>query len=827
LLIEYTSIQPTDDDYLWVIKDVRPAMKPPYVEDSGDPTTYRMDYNISFRKPPPIIYGIPTFTAAELNDPAAHAVTSGATISSWALTTNDGGSTQAFNSTTGEATIRYSADGDYMPRLTVTDSNGLTSWFAPFLKIGSFDRKFLDLSINGDIDTGWNCPVAFWGDVSNVLDNTICAVYAPHKTRGNQILHVGRLRSEDNTFTANNSGVATFNLEGIAQQMNALDTIKWRYSNEDSPTNFTQMKDVTPWRMVGAYIREFTNINNTHSLQFTDTTNDFEFVSYNVPDGTVLDSLREQIWSNNSNFEFSNDGMIKMVRDARYLSTSARNALTTIADLDFDNYSGDTNTDDMYSLRKDYVNRVGKTVQGFAWYNSTSNDATIIAGFTPAVQPSKGTEKSITDSQILVADQTRGNAETEAKQRSKNDFAANQVLDTLDIRLSGGFLGKINPSISQWYTHTVDVTEGIRRFSFDNTDRWLLPSMTINYTLTSGVVVLDCSYQIESEDLGFSTQIKDPPPVDAYALPVLPPMPPFNNVPFDDSLTLPSGAGAASEQQIRKKSKQGTGGAKDPSANNGDVSGNTALVWSAGRAYLTRKLVGGVTNMEWSDVTPPDITTTIREYAWDRDSDSKEAGVLLESNADPTDVDTTVHYSNLVADGTFWTPTAITDLAATNIRVNKKDEHMIYGISKEYDPAGGFPIGGLSFYGGGIDMDGDGVDDLLPSDNASVSTSSDAAGTYDSVNDRYDANAADNGGIGCNIKWAIPAGVTVTAINMRVSALRGTGSLEGERTYTIQSSTRAGDNISVREYANYSRNSTIYFLPQFDGQAGWHKLRPD
>ncbi|KKK78201.1 hypothetical protein LCGC14_2845940, partial [marine sediment metagenome] len=391
----------------------------------------------------------------DLFEPLATAIDSGAAISGWAWSA-DSGSFIVGGAGTQDVQLRYTTPGWYMPRVTVTDDGGQTSWFTPYVFIAPNDLssvvklRYQDININATVDGGWNTSVPFWDGVQSVLDGTLCAIYMPHKTAGNKILHCGRIRTEGVSFTASGKGLATFVIEGIAQQMNNLKAITWRFVNDASPSDFNHVTNLTHWRMIGRYIREMTNINNTHSLSFDDTSNDYVFLSYYLQEGTCLDSLRDQLWSINADFEFTSDGMMKLVRNARYIPTADRGALTTVAGFEFKHFTGTSKDDIMYSLELDHSKQVGKAINGVGWYNSTSGAVTAIKGTTPAVLPGRGTEETATDRQILKANLSRADAETEAKQRTRNDFAAKQRQPTIRMILPAGFVGKINPSISQW-----------------------------------------------------------------------------------------------------------------------------------------------------------------------------------------------------------------------------------------------------------------------------------------------------------------------------------------------------------------------------------------
>jgi hypothetical protein len=425
LNINETSISITDNDYIFVTKDTVPSHKTALINSSN---TLFMDFDISFRQPPPIIYDFQTAYAVVIDSdgngdlslaPAAHAVTASATISSWALTSTDGGTQQSFNSGTGAAVIRYDTPGYYRPRITVTDSNGLTSWFSPFVFVLPNDLSdiisvgFDGISLSATIEDGWNATVNAFEGVQNLLDNTLVAVYEPgdHQIITSDITFVGRLRNENNAGTMSQqhglTPKASFDIEGIGTIMGRLISRPVTYKDNSSPSKFSQIKNVTPWRAIGEFVREFTNINNIHSLEFTDVTDTFRFASYSTGRTSTLDSILNILFTINGAIEYAPSGEMRTVRNANYLSASDRNALTTIANFDLsDDYATEGDGDgDLYTFSIDYVRGVGKNIVYGGSYDTTNGSIAALKSTVPAVTQSDGNEKSETNRQVLAANQ--------------------------------------------------------------------------------------------------------------------------------------------------------------------------------------------------------------------------------------------------------------------------------------------------------------------------------------------------------------------------------------------------------------------------------------
>lgn len=784
LSVQWTSFQPADNDFVFITKDVRESTKTPFLSGS----TWLADFAVAYRAPPPIIYNVPTFFFEQIGSdgnadititPAAYAIADGASISSWALTSTDGGSQVSFNGSTGAAVIRYTVPGDYMPRLTVTDSNGSTQFFTPFVVIEDanlssiVNLNFNDISIAADVVDGWNMTMPFWDGVQTVLDGSMCAVYMPHKTGGNKLLFCGRIRTEGIDFTADGKGMALFDVNGLSSTLNNINVVEWKFKDEASPDDFAEIKTLTPWRAMAVYIREMTNINNTHSLEFDDTSDDYQYISYFFQRGKLLDSLRGQMWSINMDFEFTSDGMFKLVRNMRHIPTADRSALTTIADFQFKHYTNSNVDDIMYSLEKDHSYQVGKAINGCGWYNTTSKKVTFFAANSPPVQPARGPEQVITDRQILKADLVRADAETEGKQRVRNDFAAKQFLDTIRMRLPGAFVGSFNPSVSQLYTHTLTISDGIRRITYSTSDKWLLTSFVLALENATGQLIFDdATFQIESDDLGFSISIRNPLPTTFYNNPVMLPQPAVPTFDYDPSIDLPTGAVEGDEQPITQDDTNPLAGAQDP-ATMVAFNNSTVVVWSETRAEMTREF--GQPAPTWFDVTPDGLPSghKIQQFAWNRGEDGGTGGYFIAHNDTIANPDTRVYYRRNVGSMEEWQETVLTDMLATMVNVTAKAGVIIYGKFEEFQ-GGAWTINRLN---------GNGNDDLFPFTPAiTYPPANEAPGVYNAPEDRYDGIRAITGdGTVCDVVFPIPPGAEVDQITPRVHGARDGSSTHGDR----------------------------------------------
>jgi hypothetical protein len=567
LFIELTEVTISDDDYIFVLKDVRFSVRHP-LEVNGEP---RIDVDGQFQLPPPAISGIRSaylgiiksslgYVDVVIDTTSATAIASGATVTGWALNL-DAGTQIAFDSSTGYATIRYTQPGFYLPRFVVTDSNGNSQWFAPHITIddenlsSAVNLNTIGGSFNYSTADGASGNIPVFDGVQNLLDRTTVAVYAatyPAIMEDN-IIFVGQIRTEtaQNEYDAEHANITTSNLqlEGIGQMMANQYNFSWLFENKSSPSNFYELKDATIWRVVASYLIFMTNMNNIYGLSFQDTSNDYLFREFPIERSYVLTAIGNILFTINGGFDWSKSGEIKLVRNAVMMNSIDRNALTTVANWDMTHYRTKGQGGNLWALERSHILRTGKAIVGGGWYTSAANAIDLLIAHVPGAVSTGGSESIEVNSQILTANQSRDNAVTEFRQRAGDAFAMNQDIDTLRPELPDWVGLLIAPSISQWHTHTILDTDNIRGFSYDTNTRWLMTQMSLNINSSSGRITNTTPFQIETSDLGYGIIITDPPEPVLYPQPVMPPLPSVGGLGETPELQLPTGFNPGTDSQ--------------------------------------------------------------------------------------------------------------------------------------------------------------------------------------------------------------------------------------------------------------------------------------
>jgi len=634
--INETSASLNDDDWIIVTKDVREWSKLPRKTS----TDYFKDYDINYQLPRPIIYDLQTVRVVEIDgdgnadvafSPLMLPVEFGAGITSW-LWDIDGGAFQAGSSSSQNITARYTVAGHYMPRVTVTDDNGITNWFAVhvFIIPSDYDDSniytdFDALSIQADLEGGWTASATAKAGVSSILNQTFCCVYAPgNKTAINtHTLFCGRFRAEETPREHSAEFAWTlkvdFDMEGVAAVMGRMISRSIPMIYDASPTEWDELEGLTPWRAVAYFLAEHTTIPNTHSITFDATGTTWRFPNFTAGDNNILDSVTSILETINARMEYAPQGEIHIARQAVYLDDTGRDALTTIEDFAIQDVAIAGREGEGLVIERDYLNVVGIEEAWGGYFNTTSKDVQTLQARTPAVTQSDGNERGTLNRQVLTANSTLTAAGTELGERTGNDFAARQPTPTMEIEHQPEYRFLI-PSGSQWYTWTIAATDNGRGVTYDTDDRWLLTSISMVYDFEQGFSSIGAVYQLETQKTDYQTIVTIPPTETPFVLPILPGVDDF---PFLDELPnidTPDGTGFGAgdepvydDQDIGEiNNPQDPGTTQDNFESNG--SGDFGIIWDASQIWTFSGVITS-TNPTYTDVTPTDLEgfTTITD----------------------------------------------------------------------------------------------------------------------------------------------------------------------------------------------------------------------
>lgn len=523
LNINQTSAALSDNMTITVIKDTR-LWEKLWIDDNG---TYKMDWDITYRSPLPVIGGLPSTIVikrdsngnadTDLLAPTGIAGTSGATISTWSWSV-DGASFVTGNASSQNVTLRWTSAGQRMVRVTVTDSGSRSNYFDIKVYVLNSDLTGggvitgLDtITITNDIESGFNASIPAFEGVEDVLDYTACVIFTEEDYNGNttpivsNVNFAGRLRNEqdqaDGDENATRIETAQYQLEGALTELGRLRISQVAATDTASPSQFGEINDLTPWRMIILLATEFSTLSNLHSLTFFSTDNTYQFPELGTSSNSAADSINDIAFRVNAAMCFAADGQLSIQRSALYLSSSDRNALTTVADLTLDDLFN-------YSVQRDFAQTVGK-VEGYgASYNTASGDLTVIRAVAPAVASGTGQGQGQFDKQILTADAALDSAQSELAQRVANELAAKNPTDIFSGTLLDGYHWMV-ASTFQWYTLTF--TSSVTGKTYTTANRWLLTSVEQAYDAASGIgsdnAILSVSVQFSLETASLDAQV--------------------------------------------------------------------------------------------------------------------------------------------------------------------------------------------------------------------------------------------------------------------------------------------------------------------------------
>lgn len=561
--INQTSVAIQDNDYVFVVKDIRAVTKLGRAVPSGTSTiTYFKDYDIAFRLLIPTVYNLQTVYVGVLNRegyvdiefPAiGRANENGASIASYAWTT-DGAAFQVGDSTTQQPTLRFTESGHYMPRVTVTDDGSLTGWFSPHVFIvpydynGTVNTGFTSASITASTSIGWTASVtanATTGNplsyIDDLLDENFVAIWTPSTREEitSDIVMCGRFRQETvNHDITPNTGVrlsTSFEIEGIGGQLQRIVAQRVPMVQSSSPTEFGYIDTLTPYRAVMYYLTEYTTLTSCHSIEFDAYDNTYIVERAATNDGNVLSAIEDLLFMINGGVEHYGTGELYMARKAWYQNDTDRDALSTVIGLSMSDIQVPAGGGQAWSVVNDYAVKVAKEVSGGAWYDTTTENTSLpVKIITPAVAPARGSNYLTLNRQVLTANSSLPDAVEELGQRTANDTAANQPQTIFVSPLLDGF-SFFQPSVSQWYTWVIAGTDNNRGISYNTTDRWTLFNVSINY-LPTGRRTITGSWLLESQNSDYSQTFSLPPTGEPHYWPPGTIVPEYPNFPEADSL---------------------------------------------------------------------------------------------------------------------------------------------------------------------------------------------------------------------------------------------------------------------------------------------------
>jgi len=639
IYINETSAALTDDLYIMVVKDVRVTAKQPRTIQAADPAnyTYPRDYEITFRRLLSSVYGLQCVYAKTLNSsgvadfvlaPSALLADDNATtISTWAWN-SDGLAFQAGSSSTQNVTLRASAAGQYMPRVTVTDDVGNSFYFtfkvfvAPADYSSVINLAFGAATIPADT-TNWQ-DVTILADrasnddliyrVNNLADETFCALWYPgdNPLLTSDILFAGRFSQEsvNNNFSADGNTLLStqFKVDGLATQLRQVISRRMAILDKTAPAVFGEIEKLTPWRAAHYFITEHTTLANVASVQYLDVTENYRYPRFATGDSSALASIQDLLFTINAAINIAPTWEIEVDRMAWYLADAARNALTTVAGFTMSDVAVMETGGQPVNVQRAYIKPIGRELSGGGVYNTTSGNVQILRATTPAVVQSEGIELATLNRQVLITNSTLSAASTELGQRTADDTAARQPQTILRVAMPAAYVQLVYPHQSRWYTWTIAATDNNRGIAYTSATRWTCRYASLTYSMEYGDFILNADFQLETQGSGYQTLITTPLESGVnYYNPVVPIAPVYANFPEEPNSELadPSAPTQEDAPPFSQEDVAIVNSPNDPATTAAAISGSypdVALIWQSDKAWKVIGLTSG--NPYFYDVTP-------------------------------------------------------------------------------------------------------------------------------------------------------------------------------------------------------------------------------
>jgi len=651
LKVNETSAVISDNDYVFVLNDHRMYHK--LGRESGG--VYYKDYALTFSALKPIIYGLQSAYAGIVSgSPAGYTVafsasataaTYGATITGYAWTIPSGGTVTAGSISTASVTVRFDASAsEYWVKLVVTDSGGRTQtrhipvFAVPADLSTTVALGFKGANITCDIDNGWSATVEAFDDVDSVLDNTLAVIFNVEYYNGTatnlngNVEFVGRLRKETNRSETDDTygliSSSSFELESVASQLARISAPYITTQDSASAAAWDQITHLTVWRAI-TYMLEHSTFHELHSLSFGDLTETYRAYQLEVDQGNQFDSVKSLAQAINAVIEFTPAGEARINRDARYLATASRNALTTVATFT-------TNDATAWTIERDHVETVGLVEASGGTYAVSSMGiqgaaVTLLLSIAPGTAQGNADGTTTLTRQILGADFAKIPAQTELNTRTGNHYAKENDEVTLAVDMLDGYHFLI-PSVSQWYKWEIAASENTRGIAYTTSVRWLLKSIDVTHDNETGTKAVNAVFTIETEGTPGQTQNYPPTGNTPSPLPDIPSIPAYPEFPPLPPIYLP---GTPTPDTIPPYSTTPT-----PVP----IDGNAVVYWSTAHIWFVRNFLGANTPF---DITPETVLGTIRDFAL-----VGRGGYLLSSDG----TDSTVYYNTDVFNvASTWT----------------------------------------------------------------------------------------------------------------------------------------------------------------------------
>lgn len=474
---------------------------------------------------------------------SGYAVESGATISSYLFSFKASSYTVIAGAlNTAAVTVDFNA-GEQWGKLVVTDSAGrtLTRHFYIFAHDANNlpSTGFENAALTADLQRGWVMNIPAFANVDTVLPDTFAVLWRYNENYGgvagnldtaNNVAFIGWLQREEDSASGDAAySVLTetrFEFTGVGARLQRLVAQLLGFTLNASPTQWGQINNLTPWRGICHFLSRYTTVANLCDLDFSNKDNTYLFPALSTQGGTALQAVMGIAAQIDANVEFAPYGPIRVDRDASYLTTAERAALTTVIAYDYQDIISPQGI--VKTLEEN--RQVGKVDADGLFYNANNGQVTGFTVRSPGHAQGEGAGSATLSNQILAATADSAAGLNELRQRAGNKYEVENMTEILSVDHPDGY-HFIIPSRAQLFTWTLDATlpgaNGVNRIVYDTGTSWLCEAFTLTRT-GNGTTACKATYRKLTRigDLGDNTTVIPPnveePTVPDFGFPAFP-----------------------------------------------------------------------------------------------------------------------------------------------------------------------------------------------------------------------------------------------------------------------------------------------------------------
>lgn len=465
---------------------------------------------LPFQKQVPLVKNMQSFYYGEDDTefefsfaPIGQAMADGTTVVDYTYTI-DG---VTYNTQNLTVTVPY---GHHWCYLDIEDSDGTPFRFIFEILVCLRDddafmfRAHNDVRIDGSIENGWNVTTTFFAGVETLLNRTRCAIVAfdvPKSGDGSlwpNVMFVGYIVSEETAVTGDEASAilseTRFELQSFADLAAQVPVPSLAIRDEDEPTAWEQMPKPTIQRAFGHMASRYSTLASLCAIDmlYTDSTwlaDDLDFEA-----GTLLDTINTLGERIQAKLVFFPAGDACFEINANILSDSERDALPTLL------VSGSLETQDLfsYSMPIPYYRTVGQLIVGCATFYTDGSDALTLKAIAPKTGRQEGPETPVIPNQLLPSDLSEAEAIAASGQRVGDLFEYVNPATMLPNTMKDGWR-LLTPSTRVWLTYDLPGTDSTRGLAIPSTERWLLLSVSLNWSVQNGTWSVQATPRLETQ----------------------------------------------------------------------------------------------------------------------------------------------------------------------------------------------------------------------------------------------------------------------------------------------------------------------------------------